>query len=106
MRGSDRDLWSHADWGAGSVSPTNTGSGGGWISDALRACCTPANLAVALMAALGWAALLGWSGSGPDGWQARLCAGLDVQPQSCSVVRMRGDGARIAPHAVTVGATS
>ncbi len=52
----------------------------------LKAVCTPANLAVCAVVALGWFALIGWTGAGPDGWQARLCADLDLQPRACAAV--------------------
>ncbi|MBD8906255.1 hypothetical protein [Methylorubrum zatmanii] len=50
------------------------------------AVCTPANLLVCSVVALGWFALIGWTGAGPEGWQARLCADLDLQPRACAAV--------------------
>lgn len=46
---------------------------------------TPANLALCAVVALGWLALIGWTGAGQTGWQARLCADLDGQPRACAV---------------------
>lgn len=48
--------------------------------------CTPANLALCAVVALGWLALIGWTGAGQTGWQARLCADLDGQPRACAVL--------------------
>ncbi len=48
--------------------------------------CTPANLALCLVVALAWLALVGWTGAGETGWQARLCADLDGQPRACAVL--------------------
>lgn len=58
--------------------------------------CTPANLLVCAVVAFGWFALLGWTGAGPDGWQARLCADLDLQPRSCAAVQLLGEPGRTA----------
>lgn len=58
---------------------------------ALRAICTPANLAALGVLAFGWFALIGWTGAGPDSWQARVCADLDLQPRACAVVQSAGD---------------
>ncbi len=71
----------------------------------LRAVCTPANLLVCAVVAFGWFALLGWTGAGPDGWQARLCADLDLQPRSCAAVRLSVDADRTASLG-TVGTSS
>ncbi|WP_286158906.1 hypothetical protein [Methylobacterium sp. Leaf456] len=48
--------------------------------------CTPANLALCLVVALAWLALVGWTGAGQTGWQARLCAELDLQPHACALL--------------------
>ncbi|GAB6845011.1 hypothetical protein HNR00_004409 [Methylorubrum rhodinum] len=48
--------------------------------------CTPANLALCLVVALAWLALVGWTGAGQTGWQARLCADLDLQPRACALL--------------------
>jgi hypothetical protein len=57
----------------------------------LAALCTPANLAALGVLAFGWMALVGWTGAGPDSWQARVCADLDLQPRACSVIQPAGD---------------
>ena len=71
----------------------------------LSAVCTPANLLVCAVVALGWFALIGWTGAGPDGWQARLCADLDLQPRACAAVRLSVDADRTASLG-TVGTSS
>lgn len=71
----------------------------------LRAVCTPANLLVCAVVAFGWFALIGWTGAGPDGWQARLCADLDLQPRACAAVRLSVDADRTASLG-TVGTSS
>ena len=68
----------------------------------LRAVATPANLAVAAILGLGWVALIGWTGAGPAGWQARSCAGLDLRPAACEGVPTGKDASRIVPHGATV----
>ncbi|MCJ2028226.1 hypothetical protein MKK50_02230 [Methylobacterium sp. J-043] len=70
-----------------------------------KAVCTPANLLVCAVVAFGWFALLGWTGAGPDGWQARLCADLDLQPRSCAAVQFLSEPSRTAATD-TVGITS
>lgn len=62
----------------------------------LRTVCTPANLLLCAVVAIGWFALIGWTGAGPDGWQARLCADLDLQPRACSAVRFIDEADRTA----------
>ncbi|GJD32556.1 hypothetical protein PMNALOAF_3832 [Methylobacterium adhaesivum] len=57
----------------------------------VRAICTPTNLAALGVLAFGWFALVGWTGAGPDSWQARICADLDLQPRACAVIRSAGD---------------
>ncbi|MCJ2080367.1 hypothetical protein [Methylobacterium sp. J-090] len=55
-----------------------------------RAVCTPGNLVLAGTLAFGWLALIGWTGAGPESWQARVCADLDRQPRACAVVQGAG----------------
>lgn len=64
-----------------------------------RAVCTPANLTFGAVLALAWLALIGWTGAGPEGWQARLCADLHQGPQSCAVTDAVKDQSRIVPVA-------
>ncbi len=64
-----------------------------------RAVCTPANLTFGAVLALAWLALIGWTGAGPEGWQARLCADLHQGPQSCAVTDGLKDQSRIVPIA-------
>ncbi|BAU89113.1 hypothetical protein MPPM_0508 [Methylorubrum populi] len=71
----------------------------------LRAACTPANLLVCAVVAFGWFALIGWTGAGPDGWQARLCADLDLQPRACAAVQLTGEAGHTASASV-VGTAS
>ena len=56
----------------------------------LRAVFTPANLVVMGTLAFGWLAPIGWTGAGPDSWQARVCADLDLQPRACAMVQSSG----------------
>ena len=58
----------------------------------------PANLLAVLVALLGWAALISWTGNGAGGWQARTCAGLDVVSRACAEIRPIQDAGRVAPH--------
>lgn len=67
----------------------------------VRAVCTPANLTFGAVLALAWLALINWTGAGPDGWQARICADLHQGPQSCAVASLGKDQSRIAPVALT-----
>ncbi|PXW60426.1 hypothetical protein BY998_10929 [Methylobacterium sp. B4] len=62
----------------------------------VRAVCTPANLLLCAVVAFGWFALIGWTGAGPDGFQARLCADLDLQPRACAAVQSMSDAGRAA----------
>ena len=55
-----------------------------------RAVCTPGNLVAAGTLAFGWLALIGWTGAGPESWQARVCADLDLRPRACAVVQASG----------------
>lgn len=71
----------------------------------LRGLCTPGNLLLAGVLVLGWLALIGWTGAGADGWQARLCADLDLQPRVCQAVRVT-EGRGPAPTFASVGAAS
>jgi len=61
------------------------------VTGALRAICTPANLAALGVLAFGWLALVGWTGAGPDSWQARVCADLDLRPRACAAIQPAGD---------------
>lgn len=62
----------------------------------LRSACTPANLLLCAVVAFGWFALIGWTGAGPDGFQARLCADLDLQPRACAAVQSLSEAGRSA----------
>lgn len=64
-----------------------------------RAVCTPANLTFGAVLALAWLALIGWTGAGPEGWQARICADLGQGPQSCAVASPGKDQSRVIPVA-------
>ncbi|WP_245930681.1 hypothetical protein [Methylobacterium radiodurans] len=59
----------------------------------LREALAPANLALGAVLLLGWFALVSWTGAGPAGWQARLCAGLDLQPRACGAVQVTDEAA-------------
>ena len=65
----------------------------------VRSVCTPANLTFGAVLALAWLALINWTGAGPDGWQARICADLRQGPQSCAVASLGKDQSRVAPVA-------
>ena len=65
-----------------------------------RAFCTPGNLTFGAVLVLAWLALIGWTGAGPEGWQARICADLHQGPQSCAVAGPAKDQSRIVPVAV------
>ena len=77
------------------------GARGPGIPALARAVCTPANLTFGAVLALAWLALINWTGAGPDGWQARICADLHQGPQSCAVASLGKDQSRIAPVALT-----
>lgn len=64
----------------------------------LRTLMRPANLVLGSVMLLGWACLLSWTGTGPGGWQARACAGLDHAPRACADVVPAKDQSRVAPH--------
>lgn len=65
---------------------------------ALRTLVRPANLLLGAMVLLGWMCLLSWTGTGPGGWQARACAGLDHAPRACADVVPAKDQSRVVPH--------
>ena len=50
------------------------------------------------MVLLGWMCLLSWTGTGPGGWQARACAGLDHSPRACADVVPAKDQSGVVPH--------
>ncbi|KAA0121442.1 hypothetical protein CIW48_23880 [Methylobacterium sp. P1-11] len=77
------------------------GARGSGVLALVRAVCTPANLTFGAVLALAWLALIGWTGAGPDGWQARICADLHQGPQSCAIASLGKDQSRVAPVAVT-----
>lgn len=60
----------------------------------LRRVLRPSNLLLGGVLLAGWLALVGWTGAGPEGWQARLCADLDLRPRSCSAVQPVGAAGR------------
>jgi hypothetical protein len=65
--------------------------------DLLRLALRPSNLLLGGVLLAGWLVLVGWTGAGPEGWQARLCADLDLQPRSCSAIRITDDAGRGQP---------
>jgi hypothetical protein len=76
------------------------GSGGRHVPTSLTmvlSVLTPANLLLGGVLLAGWLVLVGWTGAGPEGWQARLCADLDLQPRSCSAIRITDDAGRGQP---------
>jgi hypothetical protein len=75
------------------------GARGPGVLALVRAVCTPANLTFGAVLALAWLALIGWTGAGPDGWQARLCADLHQGPQACAIASLGKDQSRVAPAA-------
>ncbi|GJE18887.1 hypothetical protein [Methylobacterium marchantiae] len=61
----------------------------------IRSACRPSNLLPGLLILVGWLAFVGWTGSGSDGWQARVCAdlgahGQSLQARSCGMVPADG----------------
>ena len=81
---------------------------GTWASRAwssVRPLCTPSTLALVGVLAFSWLALIGWTGAGPDSWQARSCAGLDLPPASCSAAQAPKNQDRLVPH-MDLGASS
>ncbi|MER2268972.1 hypothetical protein [Methylobacterium oxalidis] len=64
------------------------------IPEPLRAALSPMALLPVGLLLLGWLALVGWTGAGPAGWQARVCAGLDLPPRSCGTVQPADEAAR------------
>ncbi len=65
---------------------------------ALRTLVRPVNLLLGAMVLLGWMCLLSWTGTGPGGWQARACVGLDHAPRACADVVPAKDQSRVVPH--------
>ncbi|WP_244002569.1 hypothetical protein [Methylobacterium sp. E-005] len=63
----------------------------------LRALVRPANLIFGAAMLLGWACLLSWTGTGPSGWQARACAGLEHAPRACADLAPVKDQSRVVP---------
>jgi hypothetical protein len=55
---------------------------------------TPANLLLGGVLLAGWLVLVGWTGAGPEGWQARLCADLDLQPRACGTAQLADEAVR------------
>jgi hypothetical protein len=71
-------------------------------SRGLASVVSPVNALAVCLLVLGWAALLAWTGSGPRGWQARLCADLDALPRACAAVQAQhSDGLALAPGAAS-----
>ena len=64
----------------------------------LRALVRPANLILGTAVLLGWACLLSWTGTGPGGWQARACVGLNYAPRACADLVPVKDQSRVVPH--------
>lgn len=55
-----------------------------------RTLCAPEHLLLGAVLALGWAALIAWTGNGSVGWQARLCADADASLVACRVTAQDG----------------
>lgn len=68
------------------------------IRSAVWAATTPSNLTLAGFMIFGWLALVAWTGTGPDGWQARSCVQLNFRGPSCDTVRLSKDQSRLAYH--------
>ncbi|GJE53538.1 hypothetical protein EKPJFOCH_0002 [Methylobacterium thuringiense] len=69
----------------------------------IRVASTPSNLLLALAVIAGWLALVSWTGVGPDGWQARSCADLDLGRTACNAARLSKNQDRLVPHTMTTG---
>jgi hypothetical protein len=68
------------------------------VTVALRTLVRPANLILGAVVLLGWVCLVSWTGTGPSGWQARACVGLDHAPRVCADVVPAKDQSRVVPH--------
>ncbi|KST58665.1 hypothetical protein AO398_21170 [Methylobacterium sp. GXS13] len=75
----------------------SSGPGGAHFRAALRTFCSPANLTFAAVLVLAWMALISWTGAGPKGWQARLCADVSQTAQACAAAASAKDQSRVAP---------
>ncbi|SFL22545.1 hypothetical protein [Methylobacterium pseudosasicola] len=84
--------WS--DLGGDRFDPSGTGSARSLAT--IRAFCKPANLTFAAVLVLAWMALISWTGAGPKGWQARICADLSQTAQACTATIPAKDQSRVA----------
>lgn len=78
----------------------------GWSWALARSTCTPATLILGVGVVVTWLAFITWTGAGPAGWQAQLCATLDQGPRSCREINRGKDESRIVPHGAALGHSS
>lgn len=60
------------------------------VQASIRSACRPSNFLPGLLILVGWLVFVGWTGSGLEGWQARVCADLAMQVRSCGMVQVEG----------------